>query len=300
MDNIEDHPGYLGFTSRGVIAIHADWPAYPQEHGWQIALANIGQFPRSTAFTAIDDIDQCFLFLVGSGAGIKNPFSDQHFHVAVWHKDLEDLHRQELISGAGHITLGEWIERRRKELSGLFYQGPDGKRIPVRGPTIEDFGDDEEALRLMIGSAGIQITDRGWRTLEQLLADERDKLHEAIRLRALPIVSLGQFDSAIREGCLVLENRLRTACQSDLFGVQLVAAYVARLRASHRLIEAYVKGLHSELRTAFKYVRNEYMHNIKELTSVQCYAVLGRLSSILYSIDAMEAVLAKPDMPSAT
>lgn len=30
---LEDHPGYFGMTSRGVIAIHADWPMYPFEHG---------------------------------------------------------------------------------------------------------------------------------------------------------------------------------------------------------------------------------------------------------------------------
>jgi hypothetical protein len=77
--------------------------------------------------------------------------------------------------------------------------------------------------------------------------------------------------------------------------VKLVTAYVNRLSGSHRIIEAYVKGINTELRTAFKYVRNEYMHNIKELTSIQCYAVLGRLSSVLYTIDAMEAVLAQPN-----
>ena len=60
---MSDFPGYLGWTSQGVIAIHADWPAYPAEHGWGAALASFGMFPEGTQFARIDDIDQCLLFI---------------------------------------------------------------------------------------------------------------------------------------------------------------------------------------------------------------------------------------------
>lgn len=63
---LEDHPGYLGFTSAGVVAIHADWPVYPVEHGWLVALASLGSFPDGTAFSPLDDIDRCLLFLAGN------------------------------------------------------------------------------------------------------------------------------------------------------------------------------------------------------------------------------------------
>jgi hypothetical protein len=60
---IEDHPGYFGITSRGVIAVHADWPMYPFEHGWAEALLALGSLPSATRFFQIDNIDKCFLFV---------------------------------------------------------------------------------------------------------------------------------------------------------------------------------------------------------------------------------------------
>jgi len=49
----EDHPGYLGFTSAGVVLLHADWPVYPVEHRWLVALASLGSFPDGTAFSPL-------------------------------------------------------------------------------------------------------------------------------------------------------------------------------------------------------------------------------------------------------
>jgi hypothetical protein len=59
--------GYLGYWHRGeyVVAIHADWPAYPGP-GAVNALYDMCQFPHGTVFTPIDDIDRCVLF-VASG-----------------------------------------------------------------------------------------------------------------------------------------------------------------------------------------------------------------------------------------
>jgi hypothetical protein len=51
----------MGLTSRGVIAIHADWPMYPWEHGWLMALVNLCCFPTGTTFTEISDIDLVLL-----------------------------------------------------------------------------------------------------------------------------------------------------------------------------------------------------------------------------------------------
>ena len=83
---LEDHPGYLGFTSKWIIAIHADWPAYPEEHGAQPTLFCLTMFPRGTRFLGIDDIDRCCLFLADLKSTKKDDvFDDRNFHVAVWH-----------------------------------------------------------------------------------------------------------------------------------------------------------------------------------------------------------------------
>jgi hypothetical protein len=48
---LEDHPGYLGLTSEGVIAIHADWPIYPIEHGLGATVTSLGAFLRISGET---------------------------------------------------------------------------------------------------------------------------------------------------------------------------------------------------------------------------------------------------------
>ena len=59
--SIEDQPGYPGLTSKGVLALHADWPAYPVDHGWTTAVFYLCSFPAETTFTVVDDIDRCLL-----------------------------------------------------------------------------------------------------------------------------------------------------------------------------------------------------------------------------------------------
>jgi hypothetical protein len=119
---LEDHPGYLGFTSAGVVLLHADWPVYPTEHGWLAALASLGSFPDRTAFSALDDIDRCLLLLADNHVANKvDPFSEKNFHVALWHEDILELVRRGLVHGAVGVTerVHELNHRRAIELDGL-------------------------------------------------------------------------------------------------------------------------------------------------------------------------------------
>jgi hypothetical protein len=52
------HPGFLGYRSSGVVAIHADWPMYAAQHDWPTAPIGLGSFPTGTTFSLLDDIDQ--------------------------------------------------------------------------------------------------------------------------------------------------------------------------------------------------------------------------------------------------
>jgi hypothetical protein len=83
--SLEKHPGYFGITSKGIIAIHADWPMYPSEHGWAEALLAFGSLPRSTPFLQLDDIDQCLLFVAGPLSPGQDRFYDRLSYVAAWH-----------------------------------------------------------------------------------------------------------------------------------------------------------------------------------------------------------------------
>lgn len=291
---LDDHPGYLGWTSRGLRVLHADWPTYPAEHGWRVALRSLGQFPKGSRLTLVSEIDRCFLLLYGDRSQTKDPFDATLVHVAIYSSDAAELHKRQLITGAYELSLAEWVRRLNDEAKDLYIRLPDGSYQPLRTMSVEDFSDDEDADEspvLMVDKGGLSITDGGWRELQALLVAERSKLHDSLRARAMPVVEIGQFDTAIREACVILESRLRWLIATNAFGQRLVDEFVAHVRRSGRFIAAQVKVLHVELRTTFKFVRNEFMHNLQELTATQCYAILARVSSMLNALDEVELVL---------
>lgn len=291
---IEEHPGYLGWTSEGVIAIHADWPTYPSEHGADVALISLGQFPPGTVFRQVDDIDQCFLFLAGNPLRPENLFDEHNFHVAAWRKDMVDLYRSGQVSGATEITLADWIDRRCKELDGLVYLTEDGTAIPIPKPDPADFDEDElEGLVLLIKDEGLKITPSGWEALQNGLASLKAELHPLIVQRANPIAELGHYDAAVREGCVILESRLKAISGLSDFGNTLVIKAFNLLRRDGRLISASLKVLRTEIMTSFKFVRNDFMHNVRDIEREQCWAILARISRPLLSLDEIEEVLSK-------
>jgi hypothetical protein len=88
-ETLLDHPGFVGFTSRGVSAIHADWPIYPVDHGVANALRGLASYPLGTRFRLIDDIDRCALLVAEDFLIPNTEVSDsRNWHVAVWHEDL--------------------------------------------------------------------------------------------------------------------------------------------------------------------------------------------------------------------
>jgi hypothetical protein len=268
---IEEHPGYLGWTSKGVIAIHANWPSYPAEHGAEIALISLGQFPFGTVFRQIDDVGQCFLLLAGKPLQPEDPFDERNFHVAAWREDIVDLYRAGNVTGATEITLAEWIDRRCKELEGLV---------------------------LLIKDDGLKITRAGWEALQESLVALKSELHPLIVQRANPIAELGHYDAAVREACVTLESRLKEISGLSDFGKALVTKSFDLLMKDTRLITASLKVLRTEILTSFKFVRNDFMHNLKEIEREQCWSILARISRPLVSLDEIGKILSEEETPN--
>ena len=292
--NLEDFPGYLGFTSQGVIAIHADWPMYPAEHGQEVALNSLGQFPRGSVFRLIDDIDQCWLFVRDNEPVVSgHPFGDNNFHAALWEEDAHELLRCGYIVGAYEITFGDWVERQRKRWEGRVWESSPGHFVPVPIPGPDDFGDEHESLRLIVADTGIQLTTTGWSELQRRLAERMDSLHPLILDHAVPIARIAHFDAAVREACVQLEARLRAIVRHNSSGQALVEKFIHKLNSSGKFVSAYVKVLRGELRTAFKFVRNDFMHELKTIGETECFAILSRVSALQRKLDAYETELAR-------
>jgi hypothetical protein len=203
-NKISNHPGYLGWTSQGVLLIHADWPAYATEHGVGYSLLSLGQFPQGSMFTLLDDIDQCFLFVWGAVASRAEGIADHRFHVALWHDDVRALADAGYLAGGSVIPYAEWARRRIKELQGLVWERPDGTLAPVPLPDLEDDEDSLESQKVVVDGP-LSLTAAGYSALEDLLHSERGLVAEPMLKRARPAILAGLYDTAVREACLVLE-----------------------------------------------------------------------------------------------
>jgi hypothetical protein len=307
----EDHPGYLGLTSEGVIAIHADWPIYPIEHGLGAAVTSLGAFPGGTTFRPISDIDRCVL-LVAEGYGeTVDPFGPRAFQVAIWHKDLLAGLDRGLVEGVERLSEREYEERRRRDLwhtrgrqvdSGLefteepgfqlYFQHPEtGEHVPIQLPPLDEYDDDKEGGRPCLGvlPAGIvQLTSAGSAFLESLWNDEFF-VPEEIRSRLQPLLGNGLYDTALRELGVLIETRLRRALSSTRYGSQLIDEYIAALTESGEFLGTGVKILRGELRTAFMFVRNEFAHNLIDLAASRGYALISRMCRLAVLLDEVES-----------
>ena len=310
--SLEKFPGFLGLTSRGVVAIHADWPAYPLEHGWQIAVITLGSFPSGTQFKRVDDIDKCALLLAQGYGDYEDLYDERAFHVAIWHEDLLEGQRLGLVRGVEPLTRRQYEERHREDLRNemrqafereaiplpsndiLSHMGVqiDGRFVPVSLPSLDEYeGDEDEDFpdKSWLGIAAssmVNLTDQGWARLDGLWADMLE-VPERARPRLDTLIEHGFYDTALRELGVLIEFRIREITSSESYGLKLIDVLLNQLDSSGRYHNAGLKILRSELRTAFKFVRNEFAHNVVELPRSRAYALLGRMCHVLADVDSV-------------
>jgi hypothetical protein len=289
--SLRNHPGYFGITSQGVILIHADWPMYPEEHGADLALLWLTAFPQSTTFKRIDDIDRCNLFLANVKCSNRSdPFDDRNFHVAIWHEDLLELQHRGCVKGVSRVSERRWEELKRSELPAgpLYFKRDDGTFQEVELPPLEDY-DEEDDSWPEFASSGITITEAGWTRAASILADASSDL-AVLGDRIRQLRQLAFFDTAVREACVALEHQIKSRLGSDRWGDALVEEFISKLRARGDFIEAHLRVFRGQVRTAFKFIRNDFMHNFVEIDSTQCDAILFRFARIRQALDSMASV----------
>lgn len=319
---LEDHPGYLGFTSQGVIAIHANWPTYPLEHGWQSLLMSLGSFPADTDFRRIDDIDQCALFVAPKYGEYADSCDERSFHVALWHEDLLEASELGLVTGVEDLTEREFDRRRLNELRRdvrasltkdggeappgeiLDYVGTkiDGKFIPLDWRPLFNYCEDDEEedeweenlySRGWLGLEAenkVRLTPQGWERLEALWVEALD-FPERAQPRMNALVEAQLYDAALRDIGVIIESTMRQACASNDFGAKLVDRFIDYAGETGKFRSSGLKMVRGEIRTAFKFVRNEFAHNLVDLPRPRAFALLSRMSHVLLEVDDIVANL---------
>jgi hypothetical protein len=286
---LEDHPGFLGLTSAGVLAIHADWPMYPEEHGADLALLWLTSFPEGTVFEVISDIDRCVLFLAKVATATKDPFDEKNFHVAVWHKDLLELAEVAAIEGIVAVTERVWfrIDRGPYHNVPLYYVLPDGTRKRARLPSLAEY-DNVDKDWVAFPNNAIVVTPSGRARLSAILAAPGNGFSSASD-RVKAIFSLGYFDAAVREMCIGIERRMKRWLKSTNWGEKLLTEFMARIVKEKKIISSQRKTFKNKIRNAFKFIRNEYMHQFVDIDEIQARAMIFRLSLVEELIDELVA-----------
>lgn len=292
----DNFPGFLGYG--GIIAIHANWPMYPAGIGWEIALKTLGNYPKGTEFFEIDDIDRCKLLINRDPSALDDPFDSKHYQIAIWHEDLVELANRGFVSGVIEKTDFEFELYQFEKLKASF--GPNvslddkGNLIlhirdehgnlkesiyqkPVNNEEDEDF----PYYDCVVIPKTIQITEMGLSALSEF-ARKSEIRHDLASLTR-PLIEIQRLDTAIREASLFVETSIKEFHnRPDLFGQKLVNFHIQDIiQHNNGFNSAAIKCYRGELRTIFKFIRNDFAHNFKVVSVDQCKLILQRINDIL-------------------
>ena len=291
---LEKFPGLLGYG--GIIAIHANWPMYPPGIGWQIALKNLGNFPSETKFYEIDDIDRCKLLINQIPNNLSDPFDSKHYHIAVWHEDLISLKEKGLVSGVIEKSnyefeliryenfkkqLGENLKEDKEGNIILYIKDDSGQLRETKYNKPEYDEDDFVFQDCAVIPETINLTTKGIEELiklsnEIIFTNELKELTE-------PLIKIKRFDTAIRDSSLLVETQIKEFHnRPNLYGQRLVDFHIEEIiKNNDNFNSAAIKCYRGELRTIFKFIRNDFAHNFKVLTEEQCLVILSRINDTL-------------------
>ncbi|GAB3026605.1 hypothetical protein [Spirosoma pulveris] len=287
-------PGYFGYG--GIMAIHADWPIYPNGIGWQFALKAMGNYPKGTNFYEIDDIDRCKLFISQDPKQLKDPSDAKYYHVGIWHSDLVELNLKGYVTGVVEMSDYEFEMMRfnqvKKQLGKNLKEDDEGniilltyndrkEVIELKYSKPEYFEDAHDFIDCVFIPESVTLTEEGFEELEKLL--NNINLSEELRRLSEPFINIGRYDTAIRESSLFVEETIKKFhMQNDLYGQRLIDYHINEIiNNNENFNSAAIKSYRGELRTVMKFIRNDFMHNFKILSEAQCKAILSRINELI-------------------
>jgi len=277
MDMFE-HPGNLGAVRGTLWSIHhATWSAYPQGDDFYTPLLQMTAFPPDTEFVVVDDIDQSFLLVADvEKKKLDNPYDERHFHVAIWYEDLRELRTKGMAEGVEK-------DRRREDYGWRWGQDEEEENSGSE----PDFLNADDELRAYVWATGnrLWITYSGRNALLTELRKSEAELHKDAGERVSNLFKLGYYDTAIREACVQLEDEIKKYLNVELYGKKLTEKFVAQLLKEKKILESYVRTFRQELRTVFKFIRNDFMHNLREADEAAAYAMLFRITRARSMLD---------------
>jgi len=259
---IDKYPGFLGYNSE-LILIHADWPIYPRGIGWEIALKSIGKFPIDSTFYEIDDIDRCKLLISQNPNELNNPFDSNHYHLAIWHKDLIKLQEMGFINGVLYKSnyeleliryenikkkLGSHLELDRNGNIILSIKDKNSKlqKSTYLKPQNEGHEDNYILRDCAVIPQRIGLTEAGIQKLHKIAMETNTT--EVLRVLTQPLLDIKRFDTAIRDASLLVETKIKVFHKNpELHGQKLIQFHIKEIITKNNISNtALIKGYKGE------------------------------------------------------
>lgn len=302
------------FDYSGIYKISDDVHIFPNGEGWQMALRALANFPKSTGLYEYSNVGAIMSFFTNiNPKGYRGDFNDEKiYRVAIFIEDLISLHNLGYIIGLKPISelkfdlnnfnemldFGFIADKNGNALAG--YELPDGnlKITIINKPNIKErildyFGIEciedytlEELNELfeeydVSNQDFIEVEDKiciselGWETL--LNINKQFIIPEEIKNIINPLLSIKYYSTSVREISIYLENELKLFHDTNSFGDKLIDIHIKEcVKYNNGNFNAGIKVYRQELRTMNKFIRNEFIHNLFEISYENYMSILYR------------------------
>jgi CRISP-associated protein Cas1 len=145
----------------------------------------------------------------------------------------------------------------------------------------------DDELREYVWATGnrLWISYSGRNALLTELRKSEAELHKDAGARVSHLFRLGYYDTAVREACVQLEDEIKKYLNVNLYGNKLTEKLITHLLHEKKILESHVRTFRQELRTVFKFIRNDFMHNLREADEAAAYAMLFRITRARSMLD---------------
>lgn len=297
-------------------------PIFPTGEGWLSALRTIANFPFPTKLYELEDIVGLKLLMNIPPSNIRSskgdPYDEKYYHCAVWSDDLLELHNRNMLTGIVPVTEFEFqMNKYNSLIKAGFPEDENGDLIvmiqdptshkfiqsKIEKPRIEKYVSEflaeafdetirdelimeyeKDNKRFVLIPDSIELTQSGHDLLIQ--SSQSFDIPKEVEDRIRPLIDIQYYDTAIREVAILFEFKLKQFHNTDKFGDKLIGLHIDKCQEGNNgKLNAGIKVYRQELRTINKYIRNEFVHNLKSIDEAQFKAILFRQCTLYKYID---------------
>ncbi|NTW70318.1 MAG: hypothetical protein HGB23_10835 [Chlorobiaceae bacterium] len=161
----------------------------------------------------------------------------------------------------------------------------DGEMQEVTAPMRE--ADDEEEPRnwVLLPNKRVSVTHEGLEFIVNEIRGANPDFGATLSPSVVTLMNNRLYDTAVREGCVILEHSIKAKLGSNKWGDRLTDEFFEYLKDEKNVLESWLRTYSQELRTIFKIVRNVFMHNLITIDELTAIIHLFRISRAITAIN---------------